>query len=395
MPRSTSSEVGSAARNTRLEVTVTRRAVIEPSQLLVTTSQPAQLTCHVTPPLAAGDIVWFKDGRRLPAAASRPALQLTGGNRSVAGMYQCHVTDDLATAQVRIGALPARLLLSLVQQTVQPVVDTAVTFTCAATASPPPAVTWTRDGVSVDQLGGRFQFSRRAPRLRRRAAHPPSGGADGCLSPPTIAEIGGREYGYSADKGVDEPLRRAAPHSVTAPARDGGFGELTERVLGGQCRGARQHPRGEGGAAPSYRLHVFAVNRHGCSEPSGALRVHTEPEPPGGPPLGARLRPAGPRTLRLTWSPPPPQSLTHGRITYVRLADQITLTRSVRRPELVLLLKHLRPNTAYSVTMSACNRAGQCPAGSPVTATTEEGVPEVAPRQLTCRAVSPSSIGLS
>ncbi|XP_043225579.1 uncharacterized protein LOC122383333, partial [Amphibalanus amphitrite] len=39
------------------------------------------------------DIVWFKDGRRLPAAASRPALQLTGGNRSVAGMYQCHVTD--------------------------------------------------------------------------------------------------------------------------------------------------------------------------------------------------------------------------------------------------------------------------------------------------------------
>ena len=63
-----------------------------------------------------------------------------------------------------------------------------------------------------------FQFSRRAPRLRRRAAHPPSGGADGCLSPPTIAEIGGREYGYSADKGVDEPLRRAAPHSVTVPA---------------------------------------------------------------------------------------------------------------------------------------------------------------------------------
>ena len=57
MPRSPSSEVGSAARNTRLEVTVTRRAVIEPSQLLVTTRQPAQLTCHVTPPLAAGDIV--------------------------------------------------------------------------------------------------------------------------------------------------------------------------------------------------------------------------------------------------------------------------------------------------------------------------------------------------
>ena len=81
----------------------------------------------------------------------------------------------------------------------------------------------------------------------------------------------------------------------------------------------------------SYRLHVFVVNRHGSSEPSGALRVHTEPEPPGGPPLGARLRPAD----------------------------------------------------------------LPCPAGSPVTATTEEGVPEVAPRQLTCRAVSPSSIGLS
>ncbi|KAF0311371.1 Down syndrome cell adhesion molecule-like protein Dscam2 [Amphibalanus amphitrite] len=107
-------------------------------------------------PQPASDIVWFKDGRRLPAAASRPALQLTGGNRSVAGMYQCHVTDDLATTQVRIGALPARLLLSLVQQTVQPVVDTAITFTCAATSSPPPAVTWTRDGVSADQLGGRF-----------------------------------------------------------------------------------------------------------------------------------------------------------------------------------------------------------------------------------------------
>ena len=55
--------------------------------------------------------------------------------------------------------------------------------------------------------------------LRRQAAHPPSGGADGCLSPLTVAEIGGRENGYSADKGVDEPLRRAAPHGITVPAR--------------------------------------------------------------------------------------------------------------------------------------------------------------------------------
>ncbi|KAF0287673.1 Down syndrome cell adhesion molecule-like protein Dscam2 [Amphibalanus amphitrite] len=98
----------------------------------------------------------LRDGRRLPAAAGRPALQLTGGDPSVAGMYQCHVTDDLATAQVRIGAWPARLLSSLVQQTVQPGVDATVTFTCAATGSPPPAVTWTKDGVGADQLGSRW-----------------------------------------------------------------------------------------------------------------------------------------------------------------------------------------------------------------------------------------------
>ncbi|KAF0292527.1 hypothetical protein FJT64_009497 [Amphibalanus amphitrite] len=165
------------------------------------------------------------------------------------------------------------------------------------------------------------------------AAHPPSGGADGCLSPLTVAEIGGRENGYSADKGVDEPLRRAAPHGITVPAR------------------FQQRQRA-------------ASVVSGAQRASGALRVHTEPEPPGGPPLGARLRPAGPRTLRLTWSPPPPQSLTHGRIqaTYVRLADQITLTRSVRRPELVLLLKHLQPNTAYSLPVAGRRRDGPFPA---------------------------------
>ena len=58
------------------------------------------------------------------------------------------------------------------------------------------------------------------------------------------------------------------------------------------------------GLQPSavYLLRVFAVNRHGSSRPSAALRVHTEPEPPGGPPLNVRLQPLGPRSLRLTWN---------------------------------------------------------------------------------------------
>ncbi|KAF0305728.1 Down syndrome cell adhesion molecule [Amphibalanus amphitrite] len=192
------------------------------------------------------------------------------------------------------------------------------------------------------------------------AAHPPSGGADGCLSPLTVAEIGGRENGYSADKGVDEPLRRAAPHGITVPAR------------------FQQRQR-----AASV---VSGAVRHGEDSTARHVIVTERPEPPS----DRRLASVTLRSVLVAW---PPRydgnsvvahyvvqcSLTHGRIqaTYVRLADQITLTRSVRRPELVLLLKHLQPNTAYSVPMSACNRAGQGPASSPVTATTEEGVPEL------------------
>ncbi|KAF0314695.1 hypothetical protein FJT64_001509 [Amphibalanus amphitrite] len=74
----------------------------------------------------ASDIVWFKDGRRLPAAASRPALQLTGGNRSVAGMYQCHVTDDLATTQTFLAAAAEISLLPSAAWMASRVVDSVV-----------------------------------------------------------------------------------------------------------------------------------------------------------------------------------------------------------------------------------------------------------------------------
>ena len=47
-----------------------------------------------------------RDGRRLASSAGQPTLQLAVGDPSVAGMYQCHVTGDLGTAQVKVGGEP-------------------------------------------------------------------------------------------------------------------------------------------------------------------------------------------------------------------------------------------------------------------------------------------------
>ncbi|XP_037081067.1 Down syndrome cell adhesion molecule-like protein Dscam2 [Pollicipes pollicipes] len=150
------SSAGGAVHETTVEVAVPSRVVVRPSQLVVNAGQTAQLSCDVTPKELSSDVTWIKDGRLLGVPAGQLTIRLRDGDPSVAGMYQCHVPGDLGTAQVRVGAWPARLLTSLVDQTVQPGSGTAVTLTCTAAGSPPPRFTWTKDGVIPPQLGGRY-----------------------------------------------------------------------------------------------------------------------------------------------------------------------------------------------------------------------------------------------
>ena len=69
------------------------------------------------------------------------------------------------------------------------------------------------------------------------------------------------------------------------------------------------------GLAPAtlYRVRVLAENEQGPGEPSDALLVRTESEPPGGAPQHLAAEAVSSSELRATWLPPP-QPLWHGQL---------------------------------------------------------------------------------
>ncbi|KAF2367991.1 Immunoglobulin I-set [Trinorchestia longiramus] len=203
--------------------------------------------------------------------------------------------------------------------------------------------------------------------------------------------------------------------------------------------------------ATQYSFRVAAENRVGRSGPSADVTALTLEEPPSGPPLNVKVTGSTSTSLRLQWEPPS-SNLSHGEIlgyhlgfrtngfssrvdvrpynftrivlpgssqSYQELSvmappdllspsgpsdlnrhsddvpatsDMVALIRTSPSGAIEATLKGLRPYTRYALVLRAYNSRGVGPSSVAVTAKTLEDKPSAPPQQVSCEAVSSSSL---
>lgn len=149
--------------------------------------------------------------------------------------------------------------------------------------------------------------------------------------------------------------------------------------------------------ATNYHIHVTASNALGQSQPSTALTVTTDEEAPEGPPLSVTSSAVGPRSLTISWTAPAAR-LQNGVIhSYVITVDS---GRSLNRTVVAAgnneyTATGLRPNTNHIVYIQAVNSQGSGPPSPSVTVKTSEDIPEEAPLNVACVALSSQSLQIT
>ncbi|XP_005733181.1 hemicentin-1 isoform X1 [Pundamilia nyererei] len=143
---------GSTHRHVQL--TVQELPVIEshPSALDVILNNPVSLPCRATGS-PTPTITWQKEGINIPTTGGRStilpngSLQISKASLSDSGMYICVAQNPAGTAlgktRLRVQVPPA--ISSDTREYLAPV-DSSVTLRCQADGSPPPSVTWHKDG---------------------------------------------------------------------------------------------------------------------------------------------------------------------------------------------------------------------------------------------------------
>ncbi|XP_069681715.1 cell adhesion molecule Dscam1-like isoform X3 [Periplaneta americana] len=183
------------------------------------------------------------------------------------------------------------------------------------------------------------------------------------------------------------------------PTLGGGMSSWNNVTVGGSIRKARL---GALRPATSYRLRLLAVNEVGAGPPSEATLALTLQEAPSGPPIDVTVEATSPESLVVKWKPPL-VSYSNGEILGYQVgyreipagnapATAPQQLRTVRGRRLEVTLTSLRQYTRYEVTVRAFNQVGSGPASPAQTVTTLEGVPDMAPQDLRCNAVSPQSV---
>lgn len=149
--------------------------------------------------------------------------------------------------------------------------------------------------------------------------------------------------------------------------------------------------------ATSYHVHVTASNTLGESQPSTALTVTTDEEVPEGPPMAVTASSVTSRSFTLTWTAPAPR-LQNGVIhSYVVTIDS---GRSLNRTVVSsgsneYTATGLRPNTNHVVYIQAVNSQGSGPPNPSISVKTSEDVPEEAPLNVACVAISSQSLQIT
>ncbi|XP_026677051.1 Down syndrome cell adhesion molecule-like protein Dscam2 [Diaphorina citri] len=157
--------------------------------------------------------------------------------------------------------------------------------------------------------------------------------------------------------------------------------------------------------ATLYRVRVLAENSLGAGRPSDPLLVHTEAEPPTAEPSGLHAVAISSDSIRVTWSPPPAH-LTNGDLLgyYLGYREQgfgrqnsYNFTTIPNRSDGagVATLTGLRKYRKYDIVVQAFNEKGPGPMSSEVSVQTLEDVPAAPPLDITCSALSSTSLSVT
>ena len=156
-----------------------------------------------------------------------------------------------------------------------------------------------------------------------------------------------------------------------------------------------------------YEVRGFSVNNMGRSEASPIIKLTTDEEAPGGPPLHVKVVALSSRSCRVTWKPPR-LDLQYGIVTgyYVgyRVSDQDSFiyktlelqTSKANSMESIeeCLLTGLKKFTKYSIMVQAFNKKGTGPSSEVIEVQTLQNDPPPAP-VLKVTSVTTSVIHLS
>ncbi|XP_046991962.1 Down syndrome cell adhesion molecule-like protein Dscam2 [Schistocerca americana] len=154
--------------------------------------------------------------------------------------------------------------------------------------------------------------------------------------------------------------------------------------------------------ATTYHIRMLAMNAIQASAFTDPLTVKTQEEAPLGPPQDVHAETVGTDELLITWKPPLSDTWNGDILGYAihwnlhgasHLDTNNTNSITVRGLTTTeLRLKELKRFTTYDIYIQAFNSMGSGPKSSAVTVTTQEGVPEAAPQNVTCSPLSSQSV---
>ncbi|XP_015187903.1 PREDICTED: Down syndrome cell adhesion molecule-like protein Dscam2 isoform X4 [Polistes dominula] len=157
--------------------------------------------------------------------------------------------------------------------------------------------------------------------------------------------------------------------------------------------------------AVTYTFRVFAINSIDASAPTEPVVAKTQEEAPTESPQNIKVQSAGPGELAVSWQPPPKESCNGDLLGYiVTWSEHSSSTSGVNQSKSLTVngwattkvqLTGLRKFTKYDVSIRAFNSIASGPSSAPIVGTTQEGVPETPPTQVTCVALSSQSVKVS
>ncbi|XP_043274690.1 Down syndrome cell adhesion molecule-like protein Dscam2 isoform X2 [Venturia canescens] len=155
--------------------------------------------------------------------------------------------------------------------------------------------------------------------------------------------------------------------------------------------------------AVTYTFRIFAINSIDASEPTDPVVAKTQEEAPTDPPQNVKVQSAGPGELIVHWQPPPKESCNGDLLGYIVTWSEYSSSTSagVNQSKSLTVngwattkvqLTGLRKFTKYDISIRAFNSIASGPASPSIVGTTQEGVPEAPPTQVTCTPLSSQSV---
>ncbi|XP_063973280.1 cell adhesion molecule Dscam1 isoform X2 [Diachasmimorpha longicaudata] len=157
--------------------------------------------------------------------------------------------------------------------------------------------------------------------------------------------------------------------------------------------------------AVTYTFRIFAINSIDISEPTDPVVAKTQEEAPTEPPQNVKVQSAGPGELIVHWQAPPKESCNGDLLGYiVTWSEHSSSTSGVNQSKSLTVngwattkvqLTGLRKFTKYDISIRAFNSIASGPGSPSIVGTTQEGVPEAPPTQVTCSPLSSQSVKVS